>query len=281
MLLLGAIAVLGAITCFIVIAVFFGPRHEIHQRLAELELSDGVEKRESEDVLQRLLAADQRSALERRLHEAAWDVSVRQMIVRCAIGGAIGLALGVAFAFFWGSLDMISLGAGAVVTLAAAYAPMYQLNVAAEKRKKTIHRELPDFLDIISTTVEAGIALNGAFSVAVDSLKGPLGDELRIALSDIRLGRSRVEALAAMAKRIHEPDITATITAMVQAEKLGGNVAVVLADLAHEARDKRIMRAEELAAQLPVKMTFPMVVCMLPALFLMIFGSVAADYLSK
>jgi len=66
-----------------------------------------------------------------------------------------------------------------------------------------------------------------------------------------------------------------------QAEKLGGDVAGILEQLAHEARDHRMMRAEELAAQLPVKMTFPMALCMLPALFVMIFGAVVADLISK
>ncbi len=75
--------------------------------------------------------------------------------------------------------------------------------------------------------------------------------------------------------------MTTTVQAIVQAEKLGGDIAGILDQLAHEAREHRMLRAEEIAAQLPVKMTFPMALCMLPALFVMIFGAVLAQLLNK
>ena len=133
----------------------------------------------------------------------------------------------------------------------------------------------------VATTVEAGIALNGALASAVEATSGPLGEELKMALSDIRLGRSRSEALAAMSTRANQVDLSTTVTAMIQSEKLGGNIAAVLEELAVEARERRMMRAEEIAAQLPVKMVFPMVFFMLPALFVTIFGAVAADFFSR
>jgi tight adherence protein C len=95
---------------------------------------------------------------------------------------------------------------------------------------------------------------------------------------DIRLGRSRSEALAAMAHRLREPDLTTTVTAIVQAEKLGGDIHQVLGSLANEARERRMMRAEEIAGTLPVKMVFPMALFMLPSLLMMIFGALAAQY---
>lgn len=277
--LFALIALLAGGAAFIVIVVFFGEKNKVHGILAQLETTDGFEKPQEEGLMHRLIAADQRSVLERKIQEAGWEKTPRQIITHCVLFGTLGVVMGVALTVLWGSIDFVPVAGFFVFTFAGGYYPIFKLNGAIAARKKAISRELPDFLDIVSTTVEAGIALNGAIAVAVDALHGPFGEELRIALSDIRLGRSRTEALAALAKRVHDPDVTTTVTAMVQAEKLGGNIAKVLGDLAFEAREKRLMKAEELAAQLPVKMTLPMVFFMLPALLLMIFGAALVDFL--
>lgn len=280
-LLLATFFAAGA--CFVGVLVLTRGRHTVHDRLAELNLSDLNERKASgDDLFYRLLADDQRSSLLRRLQEAGWnDITAQQMVFRSVIAGVVGLALGLVLMFVLSEFDVMTIGATVVLVVCGAAAPNFMLNSAIDKRKRELHRELPDFLDMVSTTVEAGIALNGAMAVAVDALSGPLRDEFQIVLSDIRLGRSRVEALAAFAKRAHQPEITTTVTAIVQAERLGGNIVGVLDELAKDARDRRLMRAEELAAQLPVKMVFPMVLCMLPALLLIIFGAIVADFLNK
>jgi tight adherence protein C len=135
-------------------------------------------------------------------------------------------------------------------------------------------------LDMLTTTVEAGVSLNSALASAVEAISGPLAEELKATMSDVRLGRSRAEALMAMADRVQQPDLLTTVIAIVQAERLGGNIAAVLDEISMEAREARMMRVEELAAQLPVKMVFPMALFMLPALVVMIFGPVVADFLS-
>ena len=156
---------------------------------------------------------------------------------------------------------------------------LLELEAPFDQRKIQLRRELPDFLDVLSTTVDAGVALNGAISTAAQGLHGPLGEELQAALQDIRLGRSRADALIAMAQRVREPDITTAMIAIVQSERLGASVTDVLTQLASETRERRFMRAEELAAQLPNKLVFPVGICMLPALLLIIFGAVIAKLL--
>ncbi len=283
MLIALAATLLTAAACFAAVMILARGRHSVHDRLAELNLSDITDRKSSgEDLFYRLLADDQRSMLLRRLQEAGWnDIAPQQMVFRSVIAAVVGAAIGVALMFILAEFDAMTIGATIVLIICGAAAPNFLLNSAIEKRKRELYRELPDFLDMVATTVEAGIALNGAMAVAVDALSGPLRDEFQIVLSDIRLGRSRVEALAAFAKRAHQIDITTTVTAIVQAERLGGNIVSVLDELAKDARDKRLMRAEELAAQLPVKMVFPMVLCMLPALLLIIFGAIVADFLNK
>jgi tight adherence protein C len=140
---------------------------------------------------------------------------------------------------------------------------------------------MPDWLDTVSSTVEAGTALNAALAMSLDAIHGPLADELREVLADVRIGRSRADALTAMAQRVRQVDLSSTVTAMVQTERLGGNIGHVLDELAAEARHRRLSRAEELAAQLPVKMVIPMALFMLPALMVMIFGPVVADLMAK
>jgi tight adherence protein C len=114
---------------------------------------------------------------------------------------------------------------------------------------------------------------------ATDACTGPLKSELTATLSEIRLGRSRTDALNAMAERVNENSITMMVMAIVQAEKLGSNLADVLQELSMDARDRRWMRAEEKAAQLPIKMIIPMAMFMIPSLYLMIFGPVIAELL--
>jgi tight adherence protein C len=113
---------------------------------------------------------------------------------------------------------------------------------------------------------------------SADATSGPLRSELMSTLSEIRLGRSREEALNAMADRANENSLTMTVSAIVQAEKLGTDLTLVLSELAKESRDRRWMRAEEKAAQLPIKMIIPMALFMIPSLYLMIFGPVIAEF---
>jgi tight adherence protein C len=164
---------------------------------------------------------------------------------------------------------------------AACYAPMSLLQRAIEARKSAVQQALPDFLDMVASTVHAGLSVNAALAYAIDAAPGALGDELKEALSEVRLGRARADALKAAAKRLNQPEFTTTISAITQAERLGANVSKVLGELADDVRNHRIMVVEEHAAKLPVKMIFPMAFFFMPALFAMIFGTLAANYFSQ
>ena len=155
--------------------------------------------------------------------------------------------------------------------------PQKLVDGAIKKRKAAIGHRIPDMLDMVSTTVEAGVALNSALATATASMKGPLAEEIEMVLSDVRLGRNRADAFNAMAQRTHQVDLAAFVMAIVQTERLGGNIGHVLDELAEEARSRRLQRAEEIAAALPVKMVLPMAFLMLPALFVMIFTPIVAQ----
>jgi tight adherence protein C len=258
-------------------------RNDVHRRLAELNLdSTPASENKSSIAIHKLLDEGQKRTLARRLSEAGWyQVTPPKFVLYTLVGGGIGVALGAVVAYELGGLDLKAIVGFFVLATAGMMAPNASLNRAIEQRKKSVQRELPNFLDIVSTSVEAGTALSGAIMVGAEAVEGALREELNAVMDDIRLGRSRAEALAAMAHRLREPDLTTTVTAIVQAEKLGGNIASVLGSLASEARERRMMRAEEVAAQLPVKLIFPMAGFMLPALMALIFGGIVAQYYGK
>ncbi len=276
------IAICGAASLFALVTAFAGRKSNIHKHLQDLEGFAPRDGAERFSVLERVLDDAGRNKLERRLAEAGWyDITPLKMVIRSIVSGVVGAVIGVAVLYVTHHHETIFIVLAALLPIAGLAAPNFMLNSEIAQRKLLIQSEIPNFLDMVSTTVEAGIALNGALATSVDAVSGPLNEELKLALSDIRLGRSRSEALSAMAQRAQQIDLSTTVTAMIQSEKLGGNIAQVLEELSVEARERRMMRAEEIAAQLPVKMVFPMVLFMLPALFAMIFGAVAADFYSR
>jgi pilus assembly protein TadC len=265
----------GALT-----VVFFTFRgDDVHRRLAELNLDAPGTPKKSAVAIHNLLDDTQKRTLARRLTEGGWyDITPVRFMAYTLGGGGAGAVLGVLAGISFGTVDVKSVGVFGVLTFIGFFAPSALLDRAIEARKKSVQRELPNFLDMVATSVEAGTALSQSLNIAMDAVSGPLHKELELVNDDIRLGRSRGEALAAMAHRVREADLTTCITAIVQAERLGGNIANVLNSLATEARERRMLRAEEIAAALPVKMVFPMAFFMLPSLLLIIFGGIAAQY---
>lgn len=255
---------------------------EVSKRLEELEGLKWEPKTTSRaEIFGRLFTENQRVAVQQQLMEAGWyHITPAQIAVRalgsCGVGLSLGLLLGELVG--WSFLYIL---ATAFLTIGGLYLPFSQLSMAVKERKIQLMRGLPDFLDMLSSTVQAGLAFNAALGYAVEVTSGALREEIHAVLSEIRMGRSRADALKSMASRVRQPDVSAMVTSIVQAERLGSNLGKVLNELADEARNKRMMRAEEIAALMPVKMIIPMALFMLPALFVMIFGPVVARYFSS
>jgi tight adherence protein C len=233
-------------------------------------------------LTERVIDARDLGKLRGRFLAAGWDKATpAAFLARSAVFAGIGLAAAIAMVWMLHPSAMLGGGALLLFTGGGAYLPFSQLGGAVKRRKREISRALPDLLDTLSSTVRAGLALNAALVHAAYAVSGPLAEELRGTLSEIRLGRARTEALRALAARVQNDEITQVVRAMVQAERLGANLSSVLASLSSESRERRVLKAEEIAASLPVKMVLPMALFMLPALFVMIFGAVAADYYTR
>ena len=281
MLMLG-IVILGSATVFLLAISLIPAKSPIDRALAELS-ARGQAMRDPENVrkFEAMFSKDRRGRLERKLLEAGWyTVSPARMGMRIAGGGGAGLAFGLVLMLFIHANPIVSVLLVLLLAGAGAYIPLSALDKAIEQRKKQVQRSLPDFLDMVATTVQAGLAINAALAYAVDAAPGALGDEMKSALAEIRLGRARADALKAAADRLQHQQFSTTVTAIVQAERLGTNISKVLGELAEDVRNHRIMLVEEHAAKLPVKMIFPLAAFLLPALFVIIFGALIANYFS-
>jgi tight adherence protein C len=151
-------------------------------------------------------------------------------------------------------------------------APEFWLGSRARKRSFAMVLQLPDALDLLTISVEAGLGFDAALAKVVEKMEGPLVNEFRQALAEIRMGRTRRDALRDVVARAEAQPVSNFIGAIVQAEQLGVPIAKVLQIQSQQLRIERRQRAEEMAAKAPVKMLFPMVGCIFPTIFIVILG---------
>lgn len=172
--------------------------------------------------------------------------------------------LGLSGLLFWALL-----GLGIMI---GALGPTSQLNKKVEARQKSIQRALPDVMDLLVISVEAGLGFEQALDRVIANVPGELSDEFSRVLGESRAGSSRADALRAMDQRCDTPEIRSFVMAMIQADQFGVSIGRVLRSQADELRVKRRQRAQEQAQKAPVKMMIPMVFCIFPALFVVVIG---------
>src|ERR671914_111550 len=135
-----------------------------------------------------------------------------------------------------------------------------------------VRAHLPDALDLLAVSVEAGLGFDGAVAKLTDHLEGPLADEFELTLNEMRIGTSRQDALKRMAERVPAPELVSFVRALVQADQLGISLGRILRVQAADTRNRRQAAAEEKAMKAPIKMLFPTVLFIFPAMFLVILG---------
>ena len=186
----------------------------------------------------------------------------------CALGFAFfGLVLGAAagnpaaaplFAMVFGTLGFI--------------APGFVVSMKGRKRREEIKAQLPDALDLLAVSVEAGLGFDGAVDKLTEHMNGALADEFALTLGEMRIGESRQDALKKMAERTATPEVASFTRAIIQADQLGISLGRLLRVQSADSREKRQAAAEEKAMKSPIKMLFPTVLFIFPAMFIVILG---------
>jgi tight adherence protein C len=286
------IAGLAALAVLILTYGFAGrpPRDVVQQRLEqlvvqpksleELELQQPLAERVLRPLVQRLSRLASRgdsggliARADAKLEKAGYPGGLRgadwmgvKLLATIVTGVAVGLLMlatgRVQLALLFGIA-----GAGLGYML-----PEFWLGGKAKKRSFAMVLQLPDALDLLTISVEAGLGFDAALAKVVEKMEGPLVTEFRQALAEIRMGRTRRDALRDVVARADAQPIANFIGAIIQAEQLGVPIAKVLQIQSQQLRIERRQRAEELAAKAPVKMLFPMVGCIFPTIFIVILG---------
>jgi tight adherence protein C len=166
-----------------------------------------------------------------------------------------------------GAMFVVGLGFG---VFAGWTLPMTIVSRRARHRYEKVERDLPELIDLLVVTVEAGLGLSGAIQVVAHNLHGPLGDEVRLTLQEQRMGLSMNEALSNMLVRCETPSMRSFVRSVLQGETLGVSIGQIMRALAMEMRKRRRAAAEERAQKAPIKMLFPLVFLIFPSMFVVL-----------
>ena len=187
---------------------------------------------------------------------------------------AVGALIGAVVLFLASGLANVGVGLLlSLVGLLMGYTiPEFWLGGRIKARQHDVILQIPDALDLLTISVRAGLGFDAALSKVVEKMKGPLTDEFQRALAEVRVGKARREALRDIIPRTEVAPLSNFIGAIIQAEQLGVSISKVLQVQSEQLRIERRQRAEEMAAKAPIKMLFPLVGCIFPALFIVILG---------
>jgi tight adherence protein C len=266
------------------------PQDAVQQRLSqlvvqpktleEMELSAPFAERTLRPLVKKLASIGRRgeqggliARTEAKLQKAGYPGGLRGAdwmgvkLLAAIVFAIVLLLLGLLFGGF-----TLALLFGVVGLIFGYIIPEYWLGKKVRSRSEQMVLQLPDALDLLTISVEAGLGFDAALAKVVEKMEGPLVDEFRQALAEVRMGRTRREALRDVAQRADARPVSNFIGAIVQAEQLGVPIAKVLQVQAQQLRIERRQRAEEAAAKAPVKMLFPMVGCIFPTIFIVILG---------
>ena len=222
--------------------------------------------------LAKMLPANFMESLQRTLIMGGTSMTASTFITLWAVstGLFVGLAI-VALAALGGVSGQGFLGL-LVMGIIGFMLPRFWLRSAVGSRQKKIVKNLPDAMDLITTCVEAGLGLDAALAKVSGQMKGPLAKEISQMLLEVGMGRLRRDALSDLGQRTGVQELISFVNAVIQAEQLGVSIGHVLKVQSDQMRTHRRQRAEKLAHEAPIKMMFPLVLCIFPAFLLVILG---------
>lgn len=214
----------------------------------------------------------------------AGEAKIREKLVSAGMYGTtprkiLGYQCLAAIAFSLTVLWLIPAGGGSIifaVVLAVAagvggwFAPVYYIELKRRKRMELIDKQMPDMIDLLVVTIEAGLGILASMRVASESMSDPLGQELRLTLQEQRMGLSVGQAIESLGRRCDATNMNIFVRAITQGERLGVSIGTTMRNLSVEMRKRRRAMAEERAQKMPIKMLFPLIFFIFPALFIVI-----------
>jgi len=234
-------------------------------------------------MARRITPLDTRDRIARKLRLAGnpkgWDAE--RVLAFKVIGAISGFVVALFVASLMSPAPFIATVIIGLLTFAGFVAPDSMLNRRVEERQREILRTLSDTLDLLTISVEAGLSLNAAIAQVVQNVPGVLSSEFARMLQEIQLGVPRSDAFRQLAERTDVDELNAFALAMIQADVFGVSIASVLRTQAEQLRIKRRQAAEAKAQQTPVKIVFPLILCILPALFVVIIGPGAIQIINN
>jgi tight adherence protein C len=254
-----------------------GMRKELDRPFAERVLRPSITG--LTNLGRRFTPKGQVERLQKRLDIAGspenWDVDrVLAFKMLGLFAGAL-ITIAVALGLQPGVLPVI--GVAVLLCAGGYFAPNIVLYQVGYERMDRIRKDLPDALDMLTITVEAGLGFDAALSQVARNTEGPLAAEFFRVLQEMQIGMGRMDALRALSERADLPELRGFVTSMIQADAFGIPIANVLRVQAKEMRIKRSQRAEEQAMKVPVKILFPLIFCILPTLFIVVIGPGAVN----
>lgn len=293
-LLINILAFVTAVLLIIsVYEVFFHQKREVTERLSEIKKIDDHQPKDEDElaksfldrvlkpayrnmgnILVNITPREIRNNIEKKIIYAGnpWNMTFNSFVSMQAL-------LAIVFGFL--AIGIVWLGhvegsrAFSLVVLAVIIGAMFPYNIVntrAAKRQKVIQRALPDLLDLLLVSVEAGLSFDMSLKRVSEQTSNELSKEITRALEEMRRGKTREEALRGIVKRTGVADLSSFISAVIQSEQLGSNIANTLRIQANTMRQKRRQRAEEAAMKAPIKMLFPLVFFIFPTLFVVLLG---------
>jgi tight adherence protein C len=283
-------AIVAAATIFIFVLALAGGESQLRTRLDQLQGGDPRDRKTEEhlslsqrmilpltgslvELARRLFPRSLLLGVEQRLIVAGEPMTLNTFLTFQMMSAVIFLFLPAVLVFAMGlGFSLVSIGFIIVFAAIGLIMPHMWLSQRIGQRQSVIIKGLPDAFDLITTCVEAGLGLDAALTRVSEKVQGPFADELRRTLREISLGRMRRDALKELGDRTGVPDLVTFVNAVIQAERMGSSVGAVLRVQSEQLRVRRRQRAEEQAYKAPVKMIFPLVLCIFPTLFIVILG---------
>jgi len=284
---------LGVVLLLATVGVITSERHQVGRSLAAVQaiqtspqaMREELDQPFGERVLvpaigrlsgigRRMSPSGQADRIKRRLDLAgnppSWTVD--RVFAFKMLGLIVGVLAGIGLSLAFGTSTLLGIGLTVMLTVLGFYTADIVLLQQSQTRQAQIQKDLPDALDLLSISVEAGLGFDAALSQVARNTTGPLAEEFFRVLQEMQIGTGRSDAMRALGERTTVPELRGFVTAMVQADAFGVPVANVLRIQAAEMRVKRSQRAEEKAQKVPVKILFPLIFCILPALFIVVIG---------